>query len=83
MIVIMIVIKVLQLELSYDYKIIEVIVTLQMMTGKKGATWSYMVFITSQPPLSFKRPGSQYVNRLSVSPTIKLSLAISEREESL
>ena len=53
MIVIMIVIKVLQLELSYDYKIIQVIVTLQTMTGKKGATWSYMVCITSQPPLSF------------------------------
>ena len=31
----MIVIKVLQLELSYDYKIIQVIVTLQMMTGKE------------------------------------------------
>ena len=53
MIVIMIVIKVLQLELSNDYKIIQVIVTLQMMTGKTGATWSYMVCITSQPPLSF------------------------------
>ena len=31
----------------------------------------------------FKRPGSQYVNRLSVSPTVKFSLAISEKEESL
>lgn len=54
-----------------------VIPHLQALIKEKGAN-------ASPPNLHylFKRPRS-HVNRLRVSPTIKFSLAISEREESL
>lgn len=77
--------------LLYEYKIIQVIVTLQMMTGKKGATWSYMVskhWEKNKEPMHHLPTSIIFLKGLGLTMStdsvylLPLSLAISEKEES-